>query len=99
MLTAARLGFLPKKRVDLLSTSPQARGPDSADDDDPNPGLPSSLTARASGATSPSAPSASNAKALVEQIPKTPPAEANMYQLGDDDDDDLEYTRNPFDEK
>lgn len=38
-------------------------------------------------------------KSLVQQIPKTPPArKENPYTLGDSD-DDLEYTRNPFDEK
>jgi len=71
----SKLGFLPKKKVDLMSTAPADR--------DPNPQLPSK-----------------SSKSLVDQIPKTPPAELSPHTLGDsDDDDDLEYTENPFDKK
>jgi len=79
-LTEAKLGILPKKKVDLMSTSPPATGSpnrnakDDEDDDDPNPSLPTA------------------SKSLVEQIPKTPPAKASPYSLGDSD-DDLEYTK------
>lgn len=75
----AKLGFLPKTRVDLMS---------SQQDKDPNPSLPGSPS-------SPNAvtPTSAN-RSLVAQIPKTPPAETSHHTLGDsDDDDDLEYTR------
>lgn len=76
----AKLGFLPKKRVDLMSTSPTPR-----EDKDPNPHLPTSPT------TGPTTPTSS--KSLVDKIPKTPPAETSHHTLGDsDDDDDLDYT-------
>lgn len=76
----AKLGFLPKKRVDLMS---------SQQDKDPNPTLPGS------GPSSPTATTPTTAsRSLVAQIPKTPPAETSHHTLGDsDDDDDLEYTR------
>lgn len=82
----AKLGFLPKKRVDLMSTSPQPR-----EDKDPNPHLP----------TSPGGPATpTTGKSLVDKIPKTPPAETSPHTLGDsDDDDDLDYTENPFDRR
>ncbi|WWD16309.1 hypothetical protein CI109_100735 [Kwoniella shandongensis] len=86
----AKLGILPKKRVDLMSTSPASAAPihkdslgaNAGDDDneDPNPSLPS-------------AP-----QSLVSKIPPTPPAGRGSYSLGDSD-DELEYTKNPFDEK
>ncbi|KAK8861767.1 hypothetical protein IAR55_002590 [Kwoniella newhampshirensis] len=85
----AKLGILPKKRVDLMSTSPSAPAPihkgssaanNDDDNDDPNPSLPS-------------AP-----QSLVSKIPPTPPAERDLYRL-EDSDDELEYTKNPFDEK
>ncbi|BEI79738.1 hypothetical protein CcaverHIS002_0102670 [Cutaneotrichosporon cavernicola] len=80
----AKLGFLPKKRVDLMSTSPQP-----TEDRDPNPHLPTS------GPTTPT-----TGKSLVDKIPKTPPAETSPHTLGDsDDDDDLDYTENPFDRR
>lgn len=70
-----------------MSTSPPGPTPPAnkslIDDEDDDP--------------NPSLPSAH--KSLVQQIPKTPPArKENPYSLGDSD-DDLEYTRNPFDEK
>ncbi|OXB39480.1 hypothetical protein LQV05_000687 [Cryptococcus neoformans] len=78
----ARLGILPKKRVDLMSTSPTAsshlKSEKKSDDEDPNPSLPNG--------------------SLMSRIPPTPPAETNMYKL-EDSDDELEYTKNPFDEK
>ncbi|KAK4687875.1 hypothetical protein P7C73_g2252, partial [Tremellales sp. Uapishka_1] len=77
----AKLGILPKKRVDLLSTSPAKQTP-AAPEEDPNPLLPSAELPRS----------------LVAKIPATPPASSHPHQLGDSDDDDLEYTRNPFDE-
>lgn len=81
----AKLGFLPKKRVDLMSTSPRP-----TEDKDPNPHLPTS-----SGQTTPT-----TGKSLVDKIPKTPPAETSPHTLGDsDDDDDLDYTENPFDRR
>ncbi|CAK9785283.1 hypothetical protein CC85DRAFT_285328 [Cutaneotrichosporon oleaginosum] len=81
----AKLGFLPKKRVDLMSTSPQPR-----EDKDPNPHIPTS--------TGPTTPT--TGKSLVDKIPKTPPAETSPHTLGDsDDDDDLDYTENPFDRR
>ena len=85
----AKLGFLPKKRVDLMSTSPSPPGKtinkastgrlidgddENEDEDDPNPGIPA-------------AP-----RSIVSQIPKTPPAGHDPYSLGDSD-DDLEYTK------
>jgi hypothetical protein len=77
-LISAKLGILPKKKVDLLSTSPPPTTPGqkaTEENDDPNPSIPSAH------------------KSLVEQIPKTPPANKdNMYSLGDSD-DDLEYTK------
>ncbi|RSH94903.1 hypothetical protein EHS25_004709 [Saitozyma podzolica] len=76
----AKLGILPKKRVDLFSTSPSS-APTLANHDDPNPSL----------------PNAKGPESLVSKIPPTPPAE-NPYKL-EDSDDELEYTRNPFDEK
>ncbi|ADV19892.1 hypothetical protein I305_00388 [Cryptococcus gattii E566] len=79
----AKLGILPKKRVDLMSTSPSAsshlKSENKSDDDDPNPSLPNG--------------------SLMSRIPPTPPAETTMYKLEDSDDDELEYTKNPFDEK
>ncbi|CAD6575227.1 MAG: hypothetical protein TREMPRED_001335 [Tremellales sp. Tagirdzhanova-0007] len=78
----AKLGILPKKRVDLLSTSPPPSNPTNNripepngddDDNDPNPALPSAT------------------KSLVSQIPKTPPA-TSPYTL-EDSDDELEYTK------
>ena len=78
----AKLGILPKKKVDLMSTSPPVSTStrknnvptlEDSDDDDPNPSLPAH-------------------KSVVEQIPKTPPAKENPYTLGDSD-DDLEYTK------
>lgn len=81
----AKLGFLPKKRVDLMSTSPQPR-----EDKDPNPHLP----------TSPGPTTPTTGKSLVDKIPKTPPPETSPHTLGDsDDDDDLDYTENPFDRR
>ncbi len=89
---SAKLGILPKKRVDLLSTSPSPPSSTSTnmrstpmvstptdDDNDPNPSLPWA------------------GKSVVSQIPKTPPT-ASPYRL-EDSDDELEYTRNPFDER
>ncbi|WWC85980.1 uncharacterized protein L201_000851 [Kwoniella dendrophila CBS 6074] len=90
----AKLGILPKKRVDLLSTSPSnstttsgsstnpltAKKNEHDDDDDPNPSLPNA------------------SEALVSKIPPTPPAGDDRYRL-EDSDDELEYTKNPFDEK
>ncbi|WVF66053.1 hypothetical protein IAT40_000791 [Kwoniella sp. CBS 6097] len=90
----AKLGILPKKRVDLMSTSPSNTSTldkskqqppghikvNDDDDDDPNPSLPN-------------AP-----HNLVSKIPPTPPATDERYSLGDSD-DELEYTKNPFDEK
>ncbi|KAK6905429.1 hypothetical protein I203_106258 [Kwoniella mangroviensis CBS 8507] len=85
----AKLGILPKKRVDLLSTSPSSSTntgtnvlskKDNDDEDDPNPSLPN-------------AP-----ESLVSKIPPTPPAGDDRYRL-EDSDDELEYTKNPFDEK
>ncbi|WWC66725.1 uncharacterized protein I206_100630 [Kwoniella pini CBS 10737] len=85
----AKLGILPKKRVDLLSTSPSnsTLSPSNplskkvgSNDDDPNPSLPN-------------AP-----ESLVSKIPQTPPAGDDRYRL-EDSDDELEYTKNPFDEK
>ena len=84
--TSAKLGLLPKKRVDLLSSSPSPPstqtamrvkhgGDDSDDEDDPNPGLPSA------------------SQSIVSQIPKTPPTGQSPYSLGDSDDDELEYTK------
>ncbi|WVR03649.1 hypothetical protein IAU60_000644 [Kwoniella sp. DSM 27419] len=99
----AKLGILPKKRVDLMSTSPvnsssldksrtqSAFSPvphpqarsDPHGDDDDDDPNPSL----------PNAP-----QSLVSKIPPTPPATDDRYRL-EDSDDELEYTRNPFDEK
>lgn len=77
----SKLGFLPKKKVDLMSSSSSP-----GNDRDPNNHLPTATTA--------------SGRSLVEQIPKTPPAELSPHQLGDsDDEDDLDYTENPFDKK
>ncbi|WRT63875.1 uncharacterized protein IL334_000801 [Kwoniella shivajii] len=86
----AKLGILPKKRVDLLSSSPSnSNSPstplmrktnDDAEEEDPNPSLPN-------------AP-----HSLVSKIPPTPPAGDDRYRL-EDSDDELEYTKNPFDER
>nr|XP_019048921.1 hypothetical protein I302_02701 [Kwoniella bestiolae CBS 10118]OCF27851.1 hypothetical protein I302_02701 [Kwoniella bestiolae CBS 10118] len=77
----AKLGILPKKRVDLLSTSPSSstnpltkKNELKDDDDDPNPSLPN-------------AP-----ESLVSKIPPTPPAGDDRYRL-EDSDDELEYTK------
>jgi hypothetical protein len=79
----SKLGFLPKKKVDLMSTGA---------DRDPNPQLKSPLSP-------PKSPTRST-KSPLDQIPKTPPAELSPHTLGDsDDDDDLDYTQNPFDRK
>ncbi|WVO17456.1 hypothetical protein L204_105148 [Cryptococcus depauperatus] len=83
----AKLGILPKKRVDLLSaSSPSSSHPDKTgapvkkegneEKSDPNPNLPSA--------------------SLVGKLPPTPPA-ASPFRL--DSDDELEYTKNPFDER
>nr|XP_018266878.1 uncharacterized protein I303_00858 [Kwoniella dejecticola CBS 10117]OBR89036.1 hypothetical protein I303_00858 [Kwoniella dejecticola CBS 10117] len=79
----AKLGILPKKRVDLLSTSPsnsttnplsKHSGNGGTDDDDPNPSLPNA------------------SESLVSKIPQTPPARDDRYRL-EDSDDELEYTK------
>lgn len=83
----AKLGILPKKRVDLLSTSPSAssnvkpttinKPADDEDFDDFNPGLPAASSD------------------LVSKIPPTPPAnkeQRSPYKL-EDSDDELEYTK------
>lgn len=77
----SKLGFLPKKKVDLLSTSP------SNADKDPNPTIAATPQGKAN-------------KSIMDQIPRTPPAELSPHTLGDsDDDDDVDYTENPFDKK
>ncbi|OCF36261.1 hypothetical protein I316_02135 [Kwoniella heveanensis BCC8398] len=88
----AKLGILPKKRVDLMSTSPSNTSTldkskqqppghinvkhGSNDDDDDDP--------------NPSLPNAPHS--LVSKIPPTPPATDERYSLGDSD-DELEYTK------
>ncbi|EIW68928.1 hypothetical protein TREMEDRAFT_68867 [Tremella mesenterica DSM 1558] len=81
----AKLGILPKKRVDLLSTSPpvgsagaKGKTPLDDDDDDPNPSLPSAPLS------------------ALDKIPKTPPA-SSSHRLRDSD--ELDYVPNPFDER
>ncbi|WVQ86081.1 hypothetical protein IAT38_008249 [Cryptococcus sp. DSM 104549] len=107
----AKLGILPKKRVDLMSTSPQSSTLKSQ-------AVGSSFGAAAgagagvgaaSGSSKPQAgtdsgdesdpnPSLPSAPLnLVSKIPPTPPA-GSPYRL-EDSDDELEYTKNPFDEK
>jgi hypothetical protein len=77
----SKLGFLPKKKVDLMSAAT-------------SPGDKSDTSGAA-----PTTPQTT--KSTLDQIPKTPPAEMSPHTLGDsdDDDDDLEYTENPFDKK
>lgn len=78
----AKLGILPKKRVDLMSTSPSSGSnvkpaSKAADDEDFNPGLPAASSD------------------LVSKIPPTPPANKeprSPYKL-EDSDDELEYTK------
>ena len=88
---SARLGILPKKRVDLLSTSPS---PPRASTASPKNRIQVPIVSGQDGDErdddpNPSIPSAP--KSLVSQIPKTPP-EASPYTL-EDSDDELEYTR------
>jgi hypothetical protein len=92
-LPLAKLGILPKKRVDLLSTSPNNNNSASRSGS-------SSLginTATAGNKhdnddPNPGLPGASHD--LVSKIPKTPPAsERDRYRLEDSDDDELEYTK------
>lgn len=102
-----KLGLLPKKKVDLLSTSPPAT---MATGSKVGGGLAAGAvtggtTASVTGSNNdddddvvdpnPSLPSAP--RSIVSQIPKTPPA-TSSYALGDSD-DELEYTKNPFDER
>ena len=83
----AKLGILPKKRVDLLSSSPSS-GPGPAvtpkstlPEEDFNAGIPNA--------------NASTSSDLVNKIPPTPPATKDPkspYRL-EDSDDELEYTK------
>lgn len=83
----AKLGILPKKRVDLLSTSPSSG---------PGPAVPpkSTLPEEDFNAGIPNA-NASTSSDLVNKIPPTPPATKDPkspYRL-EDSDDELEYTK------
>ncbi|TYJ53348.1 hypothetical protein B9479_006008 [Cryptococcus floricola] len=94
----AKLGILPKKRVDLMSTSP-SKPSHLKSNPSSGSGAASSSNAKTHDNDSdddpnPGLPSAS----FANKIPPTPPAGNSPYRL-EDSDDELEYTKNPFDEK
>lgn len=78
----AKLGILPKKKVDLLSSSPNSNPtppvqPNLLDEhnSDPNPGIPSA------------------SHSVISKIPPTPPGRAKGTFELEDSDDELEYTK------
>ncbi|KAI9632885.1 uncharacterized protein MKK02DRAFT_19921 [Dioszegia hungarica] len=94
-IDASKLGILPKKKVDLLSSSPNSSTTipsqtqpkqevnllDDHGSSDPNPGIPGA------------------SHSVISKIPPTPPGRARGQFELEDSDDELEYTKNPFDEK
>jgi hypothetical protein len=89
----AKLGILPKKRVDLLSTSPPSQAQSQTQVQKPNSGqIHFDPDYQDPNDPNPSLPSAVNMKSIVAQIPKTPPGERGIV-IGEEDDDELEYTR------
>ncbi|WVQ93685.1 hypothetical protein IAU59_000761 [Kwoniella sp. CBS 9459] len=97
----AKLGILPKKRVDLMSTSPSNTSNllDRSRSKQQPPGHINVGNDHHDNDDDDPNPSLPNApQSLVSKIPPTPPATDDRYSLGDSD-DELEYTKNPFDEK
>lgn len=78
---SAKLGFLPKKRVDLMSSSPAPAATAGA-----------GAAAVSGNASATSLASGGSGKSLVDKIPKSPVGETSPHTLGDSDDEELEYT-------